>query len=888
MIGQTVSHYRILEQLGAGGMGVVYKAEHLKLGSHVALKFLSPHLLTQELARRRFVHEAEAASSLEHPNICTVYDIDETPDGQTYIVMPFYEGDTLQERIRSGPLGLDEAVAIVMQVAAGLAKAHDSGITHRDIKPGNILITNDGHAKILDFGLAKLSTQTRMTRTGTALGTVAYMSPEQASGEEVDQRSDVFSLGVVLYELLTGRPPFRGDNEASLIYAIVHRNTEPLVTYRGDLPEDAQRVIDRALAKKRNDRYASASELLADLTKLQLGQQVAAFKSQTRREYRRRLVLYTVIGVIVIGLGYAGLSRLLPRNGQAPAEEATVSQAMTVAVLPFTVRGGQEHADLGEGIADLMSTLLDGAGDLQSVDPQSVSGYTRQLEGALDPAHGRQVAANFGAGHFLLGDIMAVGERLHVNASLYESGGQVEPLATASVDGDADQVLALVEDLAFALLKDRMSRLPEFRFEIESITTRSFPAFKAYLLGWDRFRRDDPQTIEAFTQAVEADSTFALAWYRLAMELFWSWQEGELIRHAADQALRHSDELPRHGRLRIQAFRAFQYQNDEEAERLYRTILSNFPEDAEAWATFGFWQFRSAMRRCRSPSEARPALEKAVTLDPGSWQTFHHLRPVALFEREYDEVEVLSRRIWSDEPPVWIRAVLAFGTGDLAAQEDILAELNEVSDGLLFPSAIIVAGSTDDILRAQAVARLLAHSQRSDEVRAYGHILLAYQEAARGRWHAARRELDQAMTLSEAMVLEYGTLLATAPFLPVPEPYLRSLHDDLTAWNASDVPPSENPSTWLRLHDDMHTQLRVYLLGLLNVRLGEYAVALQHADELEQMAGPERVVALARDQAIGLRAQVAWQQGDAERAVSLFQQIELKPHHAQSTLGLAG
>jgi serine/threonine-protein kinase len=194
MIGKTISHYRILAKLGEGGMGVVYKALNLKLDTHVALKFLSPHLVAQEHARMRFVSEAKTASSLEHPNICVVHDIDETDDGRMFIVMPCYEGETLQARIESGPLALDDALDIVSAVASGLTKAHQKGITHRDIKPSNIFITEDGVPKIVDFGLAKFTGQTKITRTGTTVGTVAYMSPEQVRGEDVDSRSDVYAV----------------------------------------------------------------------------------------------------------------------------------------------------------------------------------------------------------------------------------------------------------------------------------------------------------------------------------------------------------------------------------------------------------------------------------------------------------------------------------------------------------------------------------------------------------------------------------------------------------------------------------------------------------------------------------------------------------------------
>jgi serine/threonine protein kinase len=234
MIGQTISHYKIIEKLGGGGMGIVYKAEDTKLKRTVALKFLPPELTRDEEAKERFIQEAQSASALQHNNICNIHDIDVTPDGQMFIVMDCYEGETLKQVISNKQLAVSQVIDIAIQIAQGLHKAHEKGIIHRDIKPGNIIITNDGMVKILDFGLAKLAGQSRLTKTGSTVGTAAYMSPEQAQGIEVDHRTDIWSLGVVLFEMLTGKLPFRGDHEAALLYSIVHE--EPQVISRADVP----------------------------------------------------------------------------------------------------------------------------------------------------------------------------------------------------------------------------------------------------------------------------------------------------------------------------------------------------------------------------------------------------------------------------------------------------------------------------------------------------------------------------------------------------------------------------------------------------------------------------------------------------------------------------
>ena len=268
-VGQTVSHYRILEKLGEGGMGVVYKAQDLRLERLVALKFLPPHISPDEEEKIRFIREAKAASALDHPNVGTIHEIADAPDGQMFIVMAYYQGETLKQRIERGPLPVKEAVDIAAQIALGLAKAHSQGIVHRDIKPGNVMVTKDGLVKIIDFGLAKLGGLTKITQTHTTMGTVAYISPEQARGEEVDQRSDVWSLGVVLYEMLTGQLPFPGARSEAIIHAILTAKPKPLRQLRADVPLEIERIVSRSLDKDLKSRYASAAEVLKDLTEYQ-------------------------------------------------------------------------------------------------------------------------------------------------------------------------------------------------------------------------------------------------------------------------------------------------------------------------------------------------------------------------------------------------------------------------------------------------------------------------------------------------------------------------------------------------------------------------------------------------------------------------------------------
>ena len=267
MIGKTISHYRILEKLGEGGMGVVYKAEDTKLKRAVALKFLPPHALGNDEERTRFVHEAQAAAALDHINICTIYEIDEA-DGQTFIAMAYVPGQSLKEKIESGPMELKEALDIAIQIADGLQEAHAKEIVHRDIKPANVMVNEKGQAKIMDFGLAKLSGRTKLTKTSTTLGTVAYMSPEQGRGQKVDYRSDIWSFGVILYEMFTGQMPFPGDYEQAVMYATMNEDPQPPKELNDEISEELQEIILKTLEKEPQDRFQSTSELLQSLKKL--------------------------------------------------------------------------------------------------------------------------------------------------------------------------------------------------------------------------------------------------------------------------------------------------------------------------------------------------------------------------------------------------------------------------------------------------------------------------------------------------------------------------------------------------------------------------------------------------------------------------------------------
>ncbi|HEV2843745.1 MAG TPA: protein kinase, partial [Thermoanaerobaculia bacterium] len=306
LVGRTLAHYKILEHVGGGGMGVVYRAEDLRLSRMVALKFLPPDLTRDPESKARFLQEARAASVLDHPNICTIHEVGETEDGRLYISMPCYDGETLRRRIERGPLPIDEATDIAQQIARGLVKAHRGGIVHRDIKPANLMVTSDGVVKILDFGLAKLAGSIAITRTGSSVGTPAYMSPEQARGDDVDHRTDLWSLGVVLYEMVVGRRPFRGEHDQAVLYAILNERPKPLTQVRLDAPPELERIVDGLLAKDPADRYPSVEGPLGDLRALRNESMTTTVRTQPEPRPDRSRLWPWIVGVAAAAVLAAG------------------------------------------------------------------------------------------------------------------------------------------------------------------------------------------------------------------------------------------------------------------------------------------------------------------------------------------------------------------------------------------------------------------------------------------------------------------------------------------------------------------------------------------------------------------------------------------------------
>lgn len=439
MDGRTVSHYKIISKLGEGGMGEVWEAHDSRLDRDVAIKLIPKHLSADPAARTRFVHEAKAASSIEHANICTIFEIDETPEGETFIVMPRYQGELLSDRITRGRPPLDEALHVVEDLAGALAEAHDHDIIHRDVKPANIIIDPHGRPVLLDFGLAKLTEHTKVTKTGTTVGTLAYMAPEQAVGKEVDGRADLFSLGVVFYELLTGVRPFRGDHDAAVLYAIAHEPAAPLASHDPSLPAALQEIVNCSLAKDPDERYASLHELQTAIRKLRQDLQIgsAAHMRNANRPPRSRWIFAIVVAAVA--LGAVAIWRFVPNRGVVNAA------GQAVAVVDFDDLTGGDDPNLTVGMAGLIHVGMVENAPCRVVSPSYLQDIRRRLfgeeHGPIEEGQALEIARKSGATVLLAGQMGELNGERYVLWQLVdtESG---ESMAAKRAEGTRLSALA--------------------------------------------------------------------------------------------------------------------------------------------------------------------------------------------------------------------------------------------------------------------------------------------------------------------------------------------------------------------------------------------------------------------------------------------------------------
>jgi serine/threonine protein kinase/tetratricopeptide (TPR) repeat protein len=764
MIGATILHYKILEKLGEGGMGVVYKANDTKLNRIVALKFLPRFISANNEERKRFEIEAQAAASLNHPNITQIYAIEETDD-EIFIVMELIDGIELKEIIKSSSIKVDEAVNIAVQIAEGLEAAHKKGIVHRDIKSQNIMITIDGKVKVMDFGLAKIKGGTEVTKLGSTMGTAAYMSPEQTRGNEVDHRTDIWSFGVVLYEMLTGELPFKGDYDQAIIYSILNEETPGLKQMRTGVPDKFILIINKCLKKDRGERYTQSDDILNDLSTIANNKtsNSEGNKGNSKFSFRWKFAL----GVALLVLTLFTLWWLFLFNQQ--------KQPSSIAVLPFNNLNADPSLDyFSDGMTETIISDLANIGGLAVISRTSVMPYKNSGKNT------REIGQDLNVTHILEGSVMTSGEKVRIFAQLIDVKTDAH-LWAQTYDREMKDIFSIQSDVANKIAEIMEVALGEdAQARIDERPTSDLEAYRLYLQGQYYINTasfaDIDTAVSLFNQAILLDPNFAMAYAVLAKTY---------ILNNVDRDLRPEWE--------------------EKAYIAFQQALSLDPDLAEAYVARGMWywtprnnfQHENAIRDFEKAIELKPGLssayellmlvqlhvglldkametgKKGVELEPTSMWARHFVGQVFFFQGKYAEALKMFETIGAQFIPFFR---ISFTAQTLYYLGRIEEAKEMIEQGLLeYP--------TEPQLNS-SYAIILASLGRNDEARQRMKIAIENERALR-HVHHLYHNLGGASALmgqKEEAVKWLQTAVETGlPCYPLfnNDPNLKNLRDDI-------------------------------------------------------------------------------------------------------------
>ena len=643
MKGKTVSHYKITEKLGEGGMGEVYLAEDTTLKRQVAIKFFPSRISVNDTDKARFLQEAQAAAAINHPNVCVIHEIQEEEERQ-FIVMEFVEGQTLSDKITSKSLSMEQVIEYAIQIGTALQVAHEKGIVHRDIKSDNIMVTKTDQIKVMDFGLAKLRGSVKITKSTSTIGTLAYMAPEQIEGREIDNRADIFSFGVVLYEMLAWRRPFQGEYESALMYSILNEEPEPVQKFCPNISSELIHVLNRALEKDTGNRYQTMDDILIDLKRIKrdtsrVSQQISEIQPEKLRQEKRskkwhRIIIPVAIVFVLVICFF--LYKLFLSDKSLPMERRSI------AVINFENQTGEEKYDyLQRAIPNLLITSLEQSEYLQVTTWQRLNDLLKQLKKedleVIDEDLGFQLCKMDGIEALVLGSYIKAGETFATDVKVIDvNSKQLLRSVSAKGEGIASILNRQIDELSQEISEGigiAQADVQKGQLPVSNVTTSSMEAYEQYILGRNNFLRFfDKEAQKHLKRAVEIDTSFATAWLELS-RVYRSLGNMEARDEALQKAYKFSVKATEREQLYIQAAYVYSFEQDYPK---YLTILNKiaekYPKEKWVYISLGSY-FRQRMQF----EDALEYIQKALTLDPEYGNAYNNLAYTYLEMKDYDK-----------------------------------------------------------------------------------------------------------------------------------------------------------------------------------------------------------------------------------------------------------